>query len=197
MSCCTKPNGRVKTGSYTSKRVFLIRASNGTGKSERLKGKVVKSQGYIRNIGNALMVPVATLPVPAILIGIGHWIRTQNTQVFNPLAELLIKSGCAITDNMPVIFALGIAFGLSRDKNGSAALTGFIAYLILTTLCSPGAVMLFRDIYLDYEQQAFSHINNLFSGMLTGVLSAAIYNRYSRVTLPSALSFLTVESLCR
>lgn len=69
----------------------------------------MKSQGYIRNIGNALMVPVATLPVTAILIGIGHWIRTQNTQVFNPLAELLIKSGCAITDNMPVIATVLLA----------------------------------------------------------------------------------------
>lgn len=147
------------------------------------------------NIGNALMVPVATLPVPAILIGIGHWIRTQSAQEFNPLAELLIKSGCAITDNMPVLFAIGIAFGLSRDKNGSAALTGFIAYLILTTLCSPDAVMLFREIHLVYEEEAFGHINNLFTGMLTGVISAAIYNRYSRVALPSALSFFNGRKL--
>lgn len=195
MNCCTKPNGRVKTGSCPGKLVFLIRAGDGTGNSERLKGKEVKTQGYMSNIGNALMVPVATLPVPAILIGIGHRIRTQSAQEFNPLAELLIKSGCAITDNMPVLFAIGIAFGLSRDKNGSAALTGFIAYLILTTLCSPDAVMLFREIHLVYEEEAFGHINNLFTGMLTGVISAAIYNRYSRVALPSALSFFNGRKL--
>ena len=55
--------------------------------------------------------------------------------------------------------------------------------------------MLFREIHLAYEEEAFGHINNLFTGMLTGVISAAIYNRYSRVALPSALSFFNGRKL--
>ncbi|PNC07595.1 hypothetical protein CK477_22250 [Enterobacter cloacae] len=75
---------------------------------------------------------------------------------------------------MLVIFAIGIALDLPRDKYGSVSQIGFIAYLIHALLPKP--VALFRDMYLDYEQQAFSHINNLFSGILTGV-----HNRFSRV----------------
>ncbi|MFS1425568.1 PTS transporter subunit EIIC [Shewanella sp. 10N.286.48.B5] len=83
------------------------------------------------------MVPVATLPAAAILMGsaIG-WILGMGSDSI--LAAFLIKSGGAIIDNMAVLFAVGVAFGLGRDKNGSAALSGFVMSLVVTTLLAPG-----------------------------------------------------------
>ena len=56
------------------------------------------------------------------------------------LAALLIKSGGAIIDNMSMLFAVGVAFGMSRDKNGSVALTGLVGFMVVTTLLSPDIV---------------------------------------------------------
>jgi len=81
--------------------------------------------GYMQKVGKALMVPVATLPAAAILMGIGYWLDPVGWGSESILAAFLIKSGGAIIDNMAVLFAVGVAFGLSRDKNGSAALSGF------------------------------------------------------------------------
>ncbi|MEF1230025.1 PTS transporter subunit EIIC, partial [Vibrio fortis] len=96
--------------------------------------------GYMQKVGKALMVPVATLPAAAILMGIGYWLDPVGWGSESILAAFLIKSGGAIIDNMAVLFAVGVAFGLSRDKNGSAALSGFVMFLVVTTLLNPGSV---------------------------------------------------------
>ncbi|HAS26440.1 PTS transporter subunit EIIC, partial [Vibrio sp. 10N.222.46.A1] len=96
--------------------------------------------GYMQKVGKALMVPVATLPAAAILMGIGYWLDPVGWGSESILAAFLIKSGGAIIDNMAVLFAVGVAFGLSRDKNGSAALSGFVMFLVVTTLLAPGSV---------------------------------------------------------
>lgn len=92
------------------------------------------------------MVPVATLPAAAILMGVGYWIDPVGWGGDNALAALFIKSGSAIIDHMAVLFAIGVAYGMSKDKDGSAALTGFVGFLVLTTLCSPAAVSMIQKI---------------------------------------------------
>jgi PTS system N-acetylglucosamine-specific IIC component len=46
---------------------------------------------------------------------------------------------------MSVLFAIGVAYGMSKDKDGAAALTGFVGFLVLTTLCSPAAVAMIKN----------------------------------------------------
>jgi PTS system N-acetylglucosamine-specific IIC component len=75
--------------------------------------------GYLQKVGRALMVPVATLPAAAILMGVGYWIDPK-AGVTNALAAFFIKSGSAIIDNMSVLFAIGVAYGMSKDKDGAA-----------------------------------------------------------------------------
>ena len=62
------------------------------------------------------------------------------------LLHFLIKSGGAIIDNMGLLFAVGVAFGLSKDKHGSAALSGLVGYYVVTTLLSPGSVAQLQHI---------------------------------------------------
>ncbi|EEQ01892.1 PTS system N-acetylglucosamine-specific IIABC component [Yersinia rohdei ATCC 43380] len=141
------------------------------------------------------MVPVATLPAAAILMGVGYWIDPVSWGGDNALAALFIKSGAAIIDNMSVLFAIGVAYGMSKDKDGAAALTGFVGFLVLTTLCSPAAVSMIQKIPVDQVPAAFGKINNQFVGILVGIISAELYNRFSSVELPKALSFFSGRRL--
>lgn len=150
---------------------------------------------YLQKIGRALMVPVATLPAAAILMGVGYWIDPTGWGSQSALAALLIKSGGAIIEHMGVLFAVGIAYGMSKDKDGAAALSGFVGFLVLTTLCSPAAVSMIRGIPLADVPVAFTKIENQFIGILVGIISAELYNRYSHVELPKALSFFSGRRL--
>ena len=151
--------------------------------------------GYLQKVGRALMVPVATLPAAAILMGIGYWIDPNGWGSSNALAALCIQSGSAIIDNMGVLFAVGVAYGMSKDKDGAAALAGFVGFLVLTTLCSPAAVAMIQQIPIEQVPAAFAKIKNQFIGIMVGIISAELYNRFSSTELPKALSFFSGRRL--
>ncbi|EAS43824.1 PTS glucose transporter subunit IIBC [Photobacterium profundum] len=151
--------------------------------------------GYFQKVGKALMVPVATLPAAAILMGIGYWIDPNGWGANSALAAFLIKAGAAIIDNMSVLFAVGVAYGMSKDKDGAAALSGFVGYLVVTTLLAPGAVAQIQGIDPSAVPAAFGKINNQFVGILVGIVSAEIYNRFYTVELHKALAFFSGKRL--
>ncbi|WP_422824280.1 N-acetylglucosamine-specific PTS transporter subunit IIBC [Xenorhabdus siamensis] len=150
---------------------------------------------YLQRIGRALMVPVATLPAAAILVGVGYWIDPTGWGADNPLAALLISSGNSILENMAILFAIGIAYGMSKDKDGAAALTGLVGFMVVLKLCSPAVIAMIKNIPIAEVPVAFSKINNQFVGILVGVISAELYNRYSHIELPQALSFFSGRRL--
>ncbi|NLS11592.1 PTS transporter subunit EIIC [Vibrio sp. SM6] len=152
--------------------------------------------GYFQKVGKALMVPVATLPAAAILMGIGYYLDPTGWGANNAMAAFLIKAGAAIIDNMSVLFAIGVAYGMSKDKDGAAALAGFVCYMVVTTLLNPATVEAIGMISLNNESTlAFQKIGNQFVGILAGIISAEIYNRYSAVELPKALAFFSGKRL--
>jgi len=152
--------------------------------------------GYLQKIGRALMVPVATLPAAAILMGVGYWIDPTGWGGNNALAAFFIKSGSAIIDNMPILFAIGVAYGMSKDKDGAAALAGFVGYMVITTLCTPATVEQIGLIHLDSESTlAFSKIGNQFVGILIGITAAEIYNKFHTTQLNKALAFFSGKRL--
>lgn len=151
--------------------------------------------GYFQKVGRALMVPVAVLPAAAILMGAGYWIDPNGWGGDSALAAFLIKAGAAVIDNMSVLFAVGVAYGMSKDKDGAAALSGLVGFLVVTTLLSPGAVAQIQSIPLDDVPFAFNKINNQFVGILVGIISAELYNRFSGVELHSALAFFSGRRL--
>ncbi|MGL5124800.1 MAG: N-acetylglucosamine-specific PTS transporter subunit IIBC [Fusobacteriaceae bacterium] len=150
---------------------------------------------YLQKIGKALMVPVAVLPAAAVLMGIGYWIDPSGWGGDSATAAFFIKAGASIIDNMGILFAVGVAYGLSRDKDGAAALTGLVAWLVITTLLSPGSVAMLKGIELAEVSPAFAKIQNQFVGILCGVISAELYNRFSKTELPKALTFFSGKRL--
>ncbi|MCL2248538.1 MAG: N-acetylglucosamine-specific PTS transporter subunit IIBC [Oscillospiraceae bacterium] len=147
----------------------------------------------LQRLGRSLMLPVAVMPAAAILMGIGYAIDHQGWGGENAFAAFLITAGAAIIDNIPLLFAVGIAFGLSKDQNGAAGLAGLVAFLTVTSLLSPGAVanIGFLGELSDIQRAAFGRVNNAFIGILSGVIASYVYNRFHKTELPSFLAFFS------
>src|SRR5690625_2176182 len=152
-------------------------------------------RNYLQRIGRSLMLPVAVLPAAAILMGIGYWIDPSGWGGGNAVAAFLISAGSAIIDNMPILFAIGVALGMSKDKDGSAALSGLVAFLVVTTLLSTDTVAMLLSIDAEAVNPAFEKIANQFIGIVSGLVAAIMYNRFSHVQLPDALAFFSGKRL--
>ena len=113
----------------------------------------------------------------------------------SPVAALLIKAGSSIIDNMPILFAVGVAYGMSKDKDGAAALAGLVGFLVVTTLLSPAALAQFTKVDVTAVAPAFGKINNQFVGIVVGVMSASLYDKFYKVELPKALTFFSGRRL--
>ncbi|MFD2444966.1 N-acetylglucosamine-specific PTS transporter subunit IIBC [Bacillus sp. CGMCC 1.16607] len=150
---------------------------------------------YLQRLGRSLMLPVAVLPAAAILMGIGYWIDPTGWGAGSPIAAFLIKAGASVIDNIPVLFAVGVALGMSKDKDGSSALSGLVAFLVVTTLLSTNSVALLKEIDPANVDPAFVKIGNAFVGILSGIIASIMYNRFSHVQLPDALAFFSGKRL--
>ncbi|MGJ7912562.1 N-acetylglucosamine-specific PTS transporter subunit IIBC [Neobacillus sp. LXY-1] len=152
-------------------------------------------KGYLQRIGRSLMLPVAVLPAAAILMGIGYWIDPTGWGAGSPIAAFLIKAGGSIIDNIPILFAVGVALGMAKEKDGSAALSGLVAFLVVTTLLKTETVAMLQGIDAAKVDPAFAKIGNAFVGILSGIVASMMYNRFSHVKLPDALAFFSGKRL--
>ena len=150
---------------------------------------------YLQNLGRSLMLPVAVLPAAAVLMGIGYWIDYDGWGEGNIVAAFLISAGSAILDFLPVLFAVGVAVGMAKERDGAAALAGLVGYLVLTTILSTDNVAMLQGSEPDSVNAAFGNIDNVFVGIISGLIAAAMYNRFSKTTLPDALAFFSGRRL--
>src|SRR5699024_199139 len=131
---------------------------------------------WFQNLGRALMLPVAVLPAAAILAGIGNWILGFSDG--NVVGTFLQSAGTSILDHLGILFAVGIAIGLSKDKHGAAGLSGLVGFLVVSSLLSIESVADLQGIDKDSVNAAFEQNDNVFIGIITGVISASMYNRF-------------------
>lgn len=150
---------------------------------------------YLQNLGKSLMLPVAVLPAAALLMGIGYAIDHEGWGAGNPVAAFFIGAGSSILDFIPILFAVGVAIGMTKAKDGAAALSGLVGYLVITKLLSTDSVANLRHIPVEEVNIAFDGIENVFIGIMAGCISAALYNRFSNVKLPDALAFFSGKRL--
>ena len=150
---------------------------------------------YLQRIGKSLMLPVSVLPAAALLLGIGYAIDSDGWGGNNAFASFLVQSGDAILGSMALLFAVGVAYGMSKDRDGSAALAGLVGWLVTTTLLSPGSVANLIGELSATNELAFGRIQNVFIGIIVGCISAALYNKFSKTELPMALAFFSGRRL--
>ena len=146
---------------------------------------------YFQRLGKSMMLPVACLPVASILMGIGYWIDPSGWGANSVIAAFLIKAGSALIDNMGILFAIGVAVGMSDDGDGTAGLAGLVSWLMITTLLAPGSVAMLKNIDVAEVPAAFGKIATQFTGILAGLIGAICYNKFKNTKLPSALSFFS------
>lgn len=161
--------------------------------------------GSLQKLSKALMGAVAVLPVAALLSGIGYWIDAINEG--SVLASIFLKSGAAVMDNLGLIFALALAFGLAKDHNGAAALSGFVGFQTVIQLIGSDSIAAYRgiedpkaltgDAALQWASQGWAAVDNknVLIGIVVGLLAAFTYNRFSGTRLPDFLAFFSGRRL--
>ncbi|HHX12732.1 MAG TPA: PTS transporter subunit EIIC [Clostridiales bacterium] len=143
---------------------------------------------YLQRLGKSLMLPVACLPVAGILMGIGYWIDPSGWGANNVLAAFLIKAGGSLIDNMAILFAIGVGVGMSKDNDGTGALSALVSWLMITTLLNSDVIAMFTGAEAD---PAFGFIKTQFIGILCGLIGSACYNRFKDTKLPDFLAFFS------
>ena len=146
---------------------------------------------YLQKIGRSLMLPVACLPAAGILYGIGYWIDPAGWGANSIYAAFCIKAASAIIDQIPLLFAIGVAIGMANEQDGTPALAGLVSWLMITTLLSSGAVAMYSGVEVSQVPAAFGKIQNAFIGILAGLIGAACYNRFRDTMLPDWLAFFS------
>ncbi len=146
---------------------------------------------YLQRLGKSLMLPVACLPVAAILQGIGYWLDPSGWGANSVVAAFLLKAGGVLIDQMAILFAIGVAVGMSDDNDGTAGLAGLVSWLMTTTILSPPVVAMLLKIEEDAVDPAFGKIQTQFIGILCGLIAAGCYNKFKSTKLPDAFSFFS------
>ncbi|WP_221584334.1 N-acetylglucosamine-specific PTS transporter subunit IIBC [Microbacterium sp. G2-8] len=144
---------------------------------------------FLQNLGRSLMLPIAVMPVAAILMGIGSWI--DRTAGENVASVFLSAAGGAIINNLAILFAVGVSIGMARKTDGTSALAGLVSWLVVTTLLAPETVGSFVGLDIGEVDPAFANIQNAFTGILCGLIGAFAYNRFKDVKLPDWLAFFS------
>lgn len=152
---------------------------------------------YLQKLGKSLMLPVAALPVCALLMGIGYALAPAvmgangaTSGFAYTLGFLLIKAGAALIDNMALLFVIGVGFGMADDHDGTAGLAALVSWLMITTLLSAGTVSGFMELG-ETQTIAFNKIQNPFIAIIAGIIGAGCYNKFKKTQLPDFLAFFS------
>ncbi len=123
----------------------------------------------LQKIGKALMTPIAVLPVAALLLRLGFG------DIFDGTVALVMKSaGEAVFSNLDLLFGIGIAYGLAKNNDGAAALSGAVGVLIA------------KAVYTGIDKEVNMGV---FVGIIIGVIAGTLYNRFHTIKLPEFLGF--------
>lgn len=150
---------------------------------------------FLQRLGRSLMLPVAVLPAAAIIIGIANVLKAMNTAP--TVAEFIFQCGLAVLEQLGLLFAIGVALGMSKKNDGSVALAAVVGYFVVTSVLKPEKLAGILRIKEDAINIGFDQMNNqnVFVGLLIGLIAAFCYNKFSATELPTALSFFSGKRL--
>ena len=146
---------------------------------------------YLQRLGKSLMLPVACLPVAAILQGIGYWIDPTGWGANNVIAAFLLKGGGCLIDQMPILFAIGVAVGMLDDNDALEVLPDLLTQFMEPTSLSTDVVAMLTNTAVEKVDPAFGKVQTQFIGILCGLIAAACYNKFKNTKLPDAFSFFS------
>lgn len=170
--------------------------------------------GVLQRVGRSFMLPIAILPVAGLLLGIGSSFTNETTiatyglqgilgegTILNALLIIMNKVGSAVFDNLPLIFAVGVAIGMAKKEKEVAALSALIAYFVMNVAISGmllvnGEIAADGTIASDVLEGTITSVCGIqslqmgvFGGIIVGLGVASLHNRFHKIVLPNALSF--------
>jgi PTS system glucose-specific IIC component len=141
--------------------------------------------GWLQKIGKSLMLPVSVLPAAGILLGVGS---AKFTWLPVAVSNVMAQAGGAVFGNLPLIFAIGVALGLTGN-DGVAALAAVVGFAVMVATMGVMAPL------VGYEPRQIMGIPSIetgvFGGILIGAVAAILFNRYYRLKLPAYLGFFS------
>lgn len=163
--------------------------------------------GVFQRVGRSFMLPIALLPVAGLLLGIGSSFTNPTTlEAFGlngiiheggllyTILDIMSKTGSIVFDNLPLLFAMGVAIGMAKKEKAVAALSGAISYLIMNTAISTlvtakGGVEAMAENSTTATLGITTLQMGVFGGIIVGLGVAALHNRFYKIELPQVLSF--------
>ena len=163
--------------------------------------------GVLQRVGRSFMLPIALLPAAGLLLGIGSSFTNPTTLetyhltgiiteggVLFTLLDIMSKTGSAVFDNLALLFAMGVAIGMAKQEKEVAALSGAIAYLIMNTAISAmitagGGIAALPANSTTTVLGITTLQMGVFGGIIVGLGTAALHNRFYNIRLPQVLSF--------
>jgi glucose PTS system EIICB or EIICBA component len=139
--------------------------------------------GFLQKIGKALMLPVSVLPATGILLGVG---AAKFTWMPSIVSSMMESAGGAVFGSLPLLFALGVAIGLT-EGDGVACLAALVGFAVM--LATMGVVGAARGVELATVLGFKTVDTGVFGGILVGLVAAYLFNRFYRVQLPAYLGF--------
>lgn len=152
---------------------------------------------YVQRLGKSFMLPIATLPICGILLGLGYLLAPSSFGAAEETAGLaftigtfLTTAGSALINNIGILFAIGVGIGMAKKQDGAAAIASLAAWLVFITILDPLNVEKVFPLN-DVDATAFKSIANPFIGIISGLIGATCFNKFSNVNLPEFLAFFS------
>ena len=142
----------------------------------------------IQRFGRSLMLPIAALPVAALMLRLGQDdLLGQDGLGWNTVAAVVGAGGGALFANLPLLFAVGVAIGMARKADGSTALAAVVGYLVFKGVGDAISPFVVDPPLPGKEQDLINY--GVLGGILCGLIAAGLWQRYYRISLPPYLAF--------
>ncbi|HOZ58804.1 MAG TPA: glucose PTS transporter subunit IIA [Nakamurella multipartita] len=174
----------------TVKESTAVSTKNSTAKSTKKSGLRIPGFAQLQRLGKSLMLPIALLPAAGILLRLGQpdLLGGIKTPVIGPFFEAMSAAGGAVFANLPLLFAIGVAIGFAKKADGSTALAAAAGYLVIEAVFKTMSPIVLEGVVDVAGVQA--QINySVFAGILVGLVTALLFDRYHTIQLPSYLGF--------
>ncbi|MFG1703574.1 PTS transporter subunit EIIC [Nonomuraea sp. M3C6] len=162
--------------------------------------------GVLQRIGRSLMMPIAVLPAAGLLFRFGQDDLLGKDGLGDtlpwllPVARVMAAAGGALFENLPVLFAIGVAIGFARKADGSTALAALVGYLVFdrvtkTLFFEAGHGAVYNKVLITLQNGTpalnlgAQNPTGVLGGILIGITAALLWQRFYRLKPPPWLAF--------
>ncbi|BBZ00158.1 PTS transporter subunit EIIC [Mycolicibacterium fallax] len=153
-------------------------------------GLQIPGFAQLQRLGKSLMLPIAVLPAAGILLRLGQddLLGRIETPVIGPFFTAMSAAGGALFTHLPLLFAVGVAIGFAKKADGSTALAAAVGYLVMDAVFTSMSPVVLNGV-LDKAGEQAQIDYSVLTGIVVGLVTAWLFDRYHTIELPSYIGF--------